>query len=330
MSTFQFFRPGRRRLLCSSHAGEPIQQPHSAYHLLPQPSWWLCALASAACLLLIAPGWRRRSLALLLLLPLLWAAPSAPRNGALQVWFFDVGQGQSVLLQTASHRLLYDAGAAWSGGFDAGERVVLPALKQLQVEALDALVISHADQDHAGGAAAIEAALPVQQRWGSGGEACQLGIGWRWDGVDFAFLHPAGGRWSDNNSSCVLQVRTAHGRSLLLTGDIEADVESLLLQQGLSAQDLISVPHHGSGSSSSAAFVEALRPQLAVVSAGYQNRWGHPLDEVVQRYRHSGTRLWSTAEQGAIRVELGDELKAFSWRQDQPRLWRTFSPPDAR
>ncbi|MGJ8670672.1 MAG: DNA internalization-related competence protein ComEC/Rec2 [Oceanococcus sp.] len=301
------------------------------YAALPEISWWLCAMATLGVLLCIAPGLISRVLGLALFVPLFFSAHSAPGHGELRAWFWDVGQGQSVLLQTAHHNLLYDAGAAWSGGFDAGASIVAPALRQLGLKSLDAMVISHADKDHSGGAQAVAEAFAPEQRWGFDGEACVRGQSWQWDGVSFEFLHPAlAEQWSDNNGSCVLQVRTAHGQQLLLTGDIEAAAELALLNASVGQQAVISVPHHGSASSSSVAFINALHPQLAVVSAGFQNRWGHPAADVLSIYKHQGSELLVTGQTGAVCVDMAETLEFSSWRQKYPRLWRNFSASFAR
>ena len=149
--------------------------------------------------------------------------------------------------------------------------------------------------------------------------------------MHFEFLHPAVNEaWSDNNGSCVLQIRTTSGQQLLLTGDIEAAAEHALLDKSVGHHAIVSVPHHGSNSSSSAAFIDALRPKLAVVSAGFQNRWGHPAVDVLQRYQHHGTEVWVTADSGAVRIDMGETLEISQWRQEYPRLWRNFSSSPAQ
>lgn len=298
----------------------------AGYISLSQPPWWLAALATAAVLQALGRGKAMAGLATALLLACAYNGVDKPAQGQLRAWFWDVGQGQSVLLQTAQHQLLYDAGPAWSGGFDAGERLVVPALQQLGIEQLDVLMVSHADNDHAGGASAVAQAFPLAQRRGAAGLACHAGQQWQWDGVQFDVLHPAQTQdWSDNNGSCVLQVTTAAGQRLLLTGDIEVAAEVALLGRGLATQSVISVPHHGSRSSSSLAFIQAVDARLAVVSAGFQSRWGHPAPAVVARYREQGTLLLNTAQSGALRLDLGRRARWSARRSAQPRLWRNFA-----
>lgn len=303
----------------------------SMAYLQPQsPGLLLSALACALIVaLLLWPG--RAVIARAILLTLfaaccLWPRSQAIAAGELSIWFFDVGQGQSVLLQTQNHSLLYDAGPAWPGGFDAGASIVVPSLRQLGVSALDALVISHGDSDHAGGSQAVLEALPVKQHWGYRAQQCRAREAWVWDAVRFEWLHPGEDMPSnDNNQSCVLLISNAHGRRLLLAGDIEASVErELLRREDLGFVDVLSVPHHGSSSSSSKPWVERLRPTLAVVQAGYDNRWKHPSAKVRRRYQDVGSQLYNTGDYGALRVHLGAELELNSQRQLQPRLWHFY------
>lgn len=240
----------------------------------------------------------------------------------------DVGQGLAVLVRTQEHELLYDAGPRF-GEFDTGERVVLPSLRALDVRRLDMLLISHADNDHAGGAAAILRGLPVRQTVSGEPdrlvpalqtEACVSGRQWQWDGVQFSTW-----RWDaatdGNQSSCVLQVE-ANGERLWLTGDIDAQAERALLSSGLAmpAQWLLA-PHHGSRSSSSAAFLAKVRPTAALFSRGAHNAFGHPHAEVVERYRALDVQLYDSVVHGAVRIRLGAFEPAQGLR-DHARFWR--------
>ena len=278
--------------------------------LLPVSRLALVALAAAGAVVLFWPAWRL-------------ASPVA--HGEVELTALDVGQGTAVLVRTANHALLYDTGAAYPSGANAGESVVLPALRGLGMARLDALVLSHGDIDHVGGAAAVLAGMRVGVTWagepvpGIAAAPCRAGDRWSWDGVEFAMLHPpARHGLRGNNASCVLLV-TAGGsarvgggamsrrqptRKALLAGDIERWVE-----HGLSAPavDWLLVPHHGSATSSTAAFVAATRPRFAVVGTRWNNRFGHPHPDVVARYRTVGSHIVSTAVSGALR-----------WRSDSP------------
>lgn len=298
---------------------------------LPAPSPWVFVLAVVGALCLLAPrGLPGRWFGPLLLLPLLRPALPELVPGELRVRVFDVGQGLAVLLSTRQHHLLYDSGAAFRGGSDSGETVLIPSLRALGVGRLDQIMISHADSDHAGGLSSLRALFPeVPVRSGEPGklaaEACQSGQSWNWDGVQFRLLHPPP-HFPElgNDASCVMLIEAA-GRRLLLPGDIGGLIETRLLRQHPElAADLLLVPHHGSRSSSSAAFVDALQPALAVVSAGHDNRFGHPAAEVIARYRGQGSELLSTAEHGSLQIDL-DRAGTLSWqrsRQDSPRWWR--------
>ena len=292
------------------------------------PFWAWLLVACGALLLLLPAALPVRSLGALLLLPLLFSPQQRPEYGRAEVWVLDVGQGLSVLVRTQEHELLYDAGPRF-GEFDTGERVVWPSLRALDVRGLDLLLISHADNDHAGGAAAIQRGLPVKQVLSGEPDTlasvlkartCVSGQRWQWDGVQFTTWRWAGAA-NGNQASCVLHVE-ANGERLWLTGDIDSQAEQALLGSGLPmpAQWLLA-PHHGSRSSSSAALLAQVRPAAALISRGAHNAFGHPHPEVLARYRALDVRLYDTAEQGAVRIRLGAFEPAQGLR-DHARFWR--------
>ncbi len=307
----------------------------------PGAQWYLPSVQPLALLLaLIGALWLfmprgvpLRWLGALLFLPLLYPTLTAPPSGAFRAWVLDVGQGLSVLLYTQHHVLVYDTGARYPSGFDLGEAVVLPAMHALGIGHLDMLMISHGDNDHAGGAEAVAAAFPQATRYA--GEPsrmripmrqCISGQTWRWDGVDFRVLNPAPGQGDrDNDSSCVLLVEGPRDR-LLLAGDISSRVEpQVAAAVGPGPAPWLVVPHHGSKTSSSAAFIAAIKPPLAIVSAGWRNRFGHPKPEVVARYAAARVPLFNTAIQGAIPLEFPADAPArrhSGWRLRQRRYWR--------
>ena len=293
---------------------------------LPLWAWLLGSLGAVLCLL--PAGVPLRGLGLVMLLaPFLPPRAHIP-DGMAEVWQLDVGQGLAVLVRTGEHALLYDAGPRF-GDFDLGERVVLPSLRQLGGDRLDLMLLSHADSDHAGGAQALLRGLAVEQVFS--GEAAELpavlraqpcvdGASWEWEGVRFTTW-----RWAEapagNPSSCALKVQAA-GESLLLTGDIDARAERELIGQGRDLRaDWLQVPHHGSRSSSSAVFLEMVRPRGALVSRGWHNAFGHPHPAVVARYQAQGSVLYDSAERGAMRLLLGSGEGISAWR-DQSRFWR--------
>ena len=305
-----------------------------AHWYLPGVTPWALLLAMLGALWLFAPrGLPLRGLGLLLFLPLVWPVPRPPAAGGFQAWVLDVGQGLSVVVRTRHHALVYDAGARYPSGFDLGEAVVVPALHALGIDRLDLLMVSHADNDHAGGAAAVARAFPDAVRYaGEPGrmpmpmQACKAGQAWRWDGVGFRVLSPvsrATGRRNDR--SCVLAVDGMGGR-LLLTGDISSQVEpAVAAAAGPARPTVLVVPHHGSRYSSDPAFIASVAPRLALVSAGWHNRFGHPHPLVIQRYAHAGVPLLNTATRGAIEVDApptAEPAVKATWRQRHPRYWR--------
>ena len=262
-----------------------------------------------------------------------WRPPALP-VGAFRVHLWDVGQGLAILIRTRHHSVIYDAGPSSPYGFDAGKAIVLPALQAIGVKAPDLMIISHGDNDHAGGAAELQKAFPQMQVVAGGvdsrsrGRSCQRGQYWRWDAVEFRMLYPSPTlNDSANNLSCVLRV-DGPGGSVLLTGDIERRAERRLLNSGESlAADAVVVPHHGSSSSSSVAFVTAVAPSFALVSAGFDNRWGFPKPAVVERWQTQGARLISTGRFGSIELNFPamgsvSATDITLYRADHPRYWR--------
>ncbi len=302
---------------------------------LPEPPWFALPLALLAAFWCLLPrGMPGKPLTLLLWLPLLWPDRELPRHGEAELVIFDVGQGLSVLVRTANHAVLYDMGPAIPEGFDAGERAVVPALRALGVRTLDAAVLSHSDNDHAGGYASVADVFSIGQRFApeaSGLDAkipdlktCRAGHAWTWDGVRFRFLHPPPHfPYLRNESSCVLRIETLHGAALL-TGDIGHVIERDLLRRDPVAvrAEVVLVAHHGSQGSSDPGFVAATGARWAPISAGYGNRFKHPKPQVVDLWRHHGADTPVTAEAGALRLRIGqDGVAVQSERSRHRRLW---------
>ena len=298
---------------------------------LPEPRWHAWPLAMLSVFWLLLPrGLPGKPLAMLLWLPLLCPPRDLPAHGEAELTVVDVGQGLSVLVRTANRSLLYDMGPATIDGFDAGARAVVPALHALGVRRLDAAMISHGDNDHAGGWGTVSRAFPVASLLAPEGSPvpgivpCRAGQSWQWDGVSFRVLHPSDWfPYLGNEASCVLRIETAHGNALL-TGDIGHLIEDRLLHDDPASvrNDVVLVPHHGSAGSSAEAFVAATGARLALVSSGAGNRFGHPRKDVVQRWCRAGAEVVDTARAGAIRVWLGVEgLQMQERRASRSRLW---------
>ncbi|WP_053122652.1 DNA internalization-related competence protein ComEC/Rec2 [Pseudomonas sp. P1.31] len=298
----------------------------------PSIPFWVWILGSLGAVLLLLPrGVPLRPLGWPLLLILLVPPRERLDEGLADVWQLDVGQGLAILIRTRHHTLLYDAGPRF-GDFDLGERVVLPALRKLSVDNLDVMLLSHADADHAGGALAIARGMKVVRVLSGdppglpaelSAEACESGEQWQWDGVRFQLWMWADARDS-NQRSCVLQIE-ANGERLLLTGDIDVHAERVLLDSPLAVPtQWLQSPHHGSRSSSSMALLNALKPEAVLISRGHGNAFGHPHPTVLARYRKQGLRIYDSAEQGAIHLQLGRFKAPWTMRQ-QRRFWR--DPP---
>ncbi|HZJ92351.1 MAG TPA: DNA internalization-related competence protein ComEC/Rec2 [Thiopseudomonas sp.] len=284
------------------------------------------ALLGVLCFLLPRPL-LPLSAGLVLWLPLLYPSQEPVAVGQAQVWVLDIGQGQAVWVKTAEHSLMYDAGPFISG-FDAGERIVVPVLRGFAQKHLDELLISHADADHAGGAQAILDALqvdrvvsgqPTEHPAHFNAQACQQEQ-WQWDGVRFWRWHWQHARDS-NQKSCVLLI-DAQGERLLLTGDLDAAGEAALLADWpwLKAEWLVA-GHHGSRTSSSRRFVQAIEPQYALISRGKHNSYGHPHPQVLATLQRQQVGIYDTAIDKAILVNLGAYQPPWTMAM-QSRFWR--------
>ncbi len=316
--------------------------PLAMWQQAAPPAWAVLLALAGGVWLLLPRGFPARWLGLLAFLPLLTLAPPRPAAGTAEVTVLDVGQGLAIHVQTAAHDLLFDAGPAFSADADSGNRIIAPYLRANGVRSLDALVISHADKDHEGGAASVLAALPVAILRSSlpfehalsaqpvPQEPCTDGDGWNWDGVRFEMLHPGPELLSrkTNDLSCVLRV-TAGGRSMLLTSDIEAVSEVALIKRHAAdlATEVMTVPHHGSRTSSTPEFIAAVAARDVIFPVGYRNRFGHPKEDVVERYMQSGARLHRTDSDGAVRVGLGSAGISFRHERDmRRRYWHAQRP----
>ena len=219
-----------------------------------------------------------------------------PDPGVAVTTVLDVGHGLAVVVETNRHVLLYDTGPRYRSGFDSGREIVLPALRAMGRNRLDTIVVSHADTDHSGGAAAVIDSYPR------------------------ALLV--------NDSSCVLKVRTDAG-TLIITGDIESFGERALLSGVPDLQtDVVIVLHHGSATSSTPALVNSMNARYAVVSAAYSNQWDFPRPEVRARWEASGAEMVTTGDSGAITVVLGAaaDPRLTARRDKRRRYWHTKLP----
>jgi competence protein ComEC len=324
------------------------------------PSAWTFVAALVGVLWCLAPrGLPLRWLGLLWLVPLFAWPPERPDADYLRLTALDVGQGMAVLIETAHHNVLYDTGPQYSadseGDNNAGQRVILPALYARGIGKLDALIVSHNDNDHSGGALSILRQMPVDQVYSSlaPGSAivraagtrhvrCVAGQAWALDGWHFEMLHPTAAAYEraelkPNARSCVLRLKRldhTSDQAVLLAGDIERAQESELLARtgenstsdSLPADalkaDVLLVPHHGSLTSSSPEFLDAVQPQLALVQSGYRNRFGHPKPEVLQRYASRAVAIQRNDEGGAITVSLdGHAMIDEAYRVSHKRYW---------
>jgi competence protein ComEC len=318
--------------------------PAAAWEQHAPPVWTIVAAIVGVLWQLAPRGMPGRGWGLLWLVPMFVVRPESVPHGAFRLMLLDVGQGLAVVVATRHHVLVYDTGPRYSDAADAGGRIVAPFLRHAGLRRADALVVSHQDLDHAGGALSLLQAVPVGWLASSlpadhpiatevarAGPAlqCIAGQRWTWDGVHFTMLHPTAREYADpfgrtNDRSCVVRVDSAYG-SALLAGDIEAKAEASLVraQRASLRVDVLVVPHHGSRTSSTPAFVRAVSPRLALVANGYRNRFGHPRADVVARFETIGAQVLRTDQQGAITIRFDAEapLAWSSARVERARYW---------
>ena len=308
--------------------------PYSQW-LTGTPAIWACVLAMLGLVLLFLPkGLFPKPVAMFFLLPLLVPIKNIGlANEAFKLTLLDVGQGLSAVIQTSAHTLVFDTGAKFSNKADYSATVVLPFLRGEQIDRIDVLVVSHNDNDHAGGVPTILAGFPVGKLFASVpdkyveviAESCVVGKSWAWDGVSFEFIHPSEHRlFKGSNGSCVLRVTSGFG-SVLLPGDIEKVAEHSLLQyypNKLKAEVLIA-PHHGSKTSSTNEFISAVQPRYVFYPIGYKNRFGFPKLEVINRYSKKRVIGYNSANHGALSILFNrvQPAKVISHRQGTKNYW---------
>ena len=305
------------------------------------PPWALGAAAVVGGVVLVMQlPWPLRAMGLAAMLPaLLWQAPR-PAEGHFELIAADIGQGNAVLVRTAHHALLYDTGPRFSRESDAGQRTIVPLLRALG-ERLDTIIVSHRDSDHSGGALAVQAMQPqaallssledgheiiAARKPSQATQRCTAGQRWEWDGVDFQILHPQAADYEaqskPNALSCVLRISNGQ-RTALLVADIEAPQEARLLADAAPIQaDLLLAPHHGSKTSSTEAFLDAVKPRIALFQSGYRNRFNHPAPEVAQRYADRSIARISSPQCGAATWHSAQPSQVICQRQVNQRYWQ--------
>jgi len=312
--------------------------PDAAWEQHAPPAWAVIVAMAGAVWLLLPRGFPARWIGAFAFLPMLLITPAPPEEGVLRLTVLDVGQGLAVVAQTKNHALLFDTGPAFGPSADSGNRVIVPYLRASGIKRLDRMIISHDDLDHSGGAMSVLQAVPVAEVLSSlpdmdplvllapEEQRCRAGQQWTWNGVRFDMLAPEAAEdvAKPNDRSCVLKITTAGG-SVLIPADIERRAERALLATApeMLRADVLIAPHHGSKTSSSAEFVQAVAPRAVIFAMGYRNRFGHPHADVVARYRELGSALYRTDDGGAIGFEMqsGRPLLLSRYRDRYVRYW---------
>jgi competence protein ComEC len=322
---------------------------------VPAPAPWFCAVYYACCLAAAARGTRTRTALIGVAVICLTLGPPAttvgtvpnPQPRVLRVVVLDVGQGDATLAMLPDgSAILVDAGGLAGTSFDIGTHVVIPALRALRVDRLHALVITHADPDHIGGAepimrrfrpANVWEGVPVPPHAGLKSldhVATDHAIVWRTlrpgdveraGSVEIRVLHPPLPEWERqrvrNDDSVVLELRY-HDVSIVLPGDIGRETEVQLIPQlHLAPLVVLKAAHHGSATSSSEEFLDATKPAAVIFSAGKNNRFGHPAKAVVERLEKRGAEMFNTAHDGAVFVETdGKHVEVWGWRNTRTKV----------
>ena len=285
---------------------------------------------------LLPKGFPSKILGIIFIFPLILIKPSIIEKEQAFVTVLDVGQGLATVVETKNHVLVFDTGPKLSTHFDTGDKVVLPFLATRNRNMIDTMIISHGDNDHVGGAKSILDNIKVAKIITSepglfshqATELCYAGQKWEWDGVFFEMLHPENiNTIKRNDHACVLHIQAGE-QSVILTADIEAKSELHLLNKFPTKlqSTVMLVPHHGSKSSSTLAFIRAVQPLFAIIPVGYQNRYGHPKSEVVLRYQQEKILLYDTIQDGAISFYLNKTKKVeppFCYRKEKMRYWHS-------
>lgn len=282
-------------------------------------NFWIFLASILGAILILAPkGFPSKWLGIVFFLPLIFTKQPLPKSGEVWLYVLDVGQGLATVIQTSKHVLIYDSGPKFAEG-DAGETVIVPFLRHLGISAVDTMIISHGDDDHIGGANSIISSYQINKIYTSvpdkfsqkNVQLCNDSQSWNWDGVNFQFIYPTTKNAvliSDNDNSCVLRVNNGLN-VVLLPGDIEKKTEKWLVDNksvNLPATILVA-PHHGSASSSSDDFINAVSPRYVLFSTGYLNRFHFPAQSVIDRYFKYKVAAFNTANTGAIFFKFDDK-----------------------
>jgi competence protein ComEC len=312
----------------------------------PQP--WTVVLALAGCAWMLLPrGVSARWLGAAFVLPMFVLLPPTPKPGEVWITLLDVGQGLATVVRTANHALVYDTGPRYNPDVDSGNRIIVPYLRGEGIRVLDALIVTHADEDHSGGAKSIiDARNPkwVMTSMDRSNDKnietlknaaevmrCDTRDSWHWDGIDFDIVHPMKDDYADENRKtndlgCVLKI-IAPGGTVLMTADVEKKSELEMIERDLEAlkADVLVMPHHGSKTSSTEEFLDAVKPKIALIPVGYRNRFRHPHPDVMARYTERGIKVYRTDEAGALTMKLGaaanSKIEVKSYRLERSRYW---------
>jgi competence protein ComEC len=297
-------------------------------HIAQVENPFILFLSTIAILLLVGPkGLYLKRFSLFLLLPLFLLHNPKIAYGHFKVVLLDSGQGLASVLKTKNHILIFDTGFNSRTGFNIADSAITPYLYSQNLQKIDKVIISHLDNDHAGGLKPLLENFKVNEIITSQPQAitnskrCYQGLNWSWDGVGFEFVHPTKDtKFKGNNASCVLKVSNKN-HSILIIADIEKQAERELLNHKKLKSDVVFMPHHGSLTSSTTQFIDKVSPSFALISTGFHNRFKHPNNEVVNRYQQRNIKVLDTQCVGAIEIIFKEKIKLLQYRLTNQRYW---------
>jgi len=255
-----------------------------------------------AILLLLSPLKKIKLFAIIIITTIIFSNKPINNN----FYILDVGQGASTIFTSEKNAIIFDTGNKFRSGFNLGDAVINPFLKQIGITNIEKIIISHNDKDHSGGLDAILKKYTTKDLITEKNNKCMEENSWKNYGWNFQILS-TDNKFKGNNNSCVIKI-SKDNKSILLTGDIEKKAEEYLIKKyGSTLQSTILIaPHHGSNTSSSVKFLTVVAPKIAIFSAGFQNNFKHPAKKIINRYKSMGIKIFSTICSGQISINLDD------------------------
>ncbi len=309
------------------------------YHYGINSIWQLLLIIICFVIIFLPKGLKFRRFGFISLLALFSYNKSLGlENNGFIVEVMDSGQGLAIIIKTKNHNLLFDTGFSSISGFNIGDSVVMPYMFKNNIRKIDTVIISHSDNDHIGGLRYINGQIAIGEIFTSmpkevkkivnisNIKTCNRGQNWTYDNIKFSILHPNKSyrltNKKRNNNSCVLKI--SNGKySILITADIEKNAEKYLIKTATKdlKADILLMPHHGSNTSSTYKFLMTVSPTIAINSSGYKNRFSHPSNKVLTRYKTLKIPIYDTQCSGQITLNIADNIIISETRKNNKNYW---------